>query len=234
MRADVLRTAPWTVAGEHPVARAEETYGEERAQPARWNEETFADEQIRGLVRQVFSPTLKPAVQQVIFCPIEPETEVQSLCNWVGEVLAEERVSEVAVLDESEVGAERSTVDEAGPPLHRTAWVRQFGRRVQGKVWLFPARKVIPDPWGESLGIYLAELRKEFEYTIVAAPALTISSEGLELATLADGVVLVVSAQRTRRVTARKARSALRQARLLGTVLSDREFPIPTSIYRRL
>jgi hypothetical protein len=48
------------------------------------------------------------------------------------------------------------------------------------------------------------------------------------------GIILVLSAKHTRRVTALKIKNALRQVRLLGTVLSDREFPIPTSIYRRL
>src|SRR5258708_13697834 len=53
---------------------------------------------------------------------------------------------------------------------------------------------------------------------------------------LADGVILVLSAQRTRRVTARNVKEGLEraEARILGTVLSDRDFPIPERIYRRL
>ena len=80
----------------------------------------------------------------------------------------------------------------------------------------------------------MAELRREFEYSIVAAPASTLSSEAAEMARFADGIILVVSAQHTRRVTALKVKNALGHLRLLGTVLSDREFPIPTSVYRRL
>src|SRR5258708_26835679 len=53
---------------------------------------------------------------------------------------------------------------------------------------------------------------------------------------LADGVILVLSAQRTRRVTARNVKEGLEraEARILGTVLSDRDFPIPERIYRRV
>jgi Mrp family chromosome partitioning ATPase len=53
---------------------------------------------------------------------------------------------------------------------------------------------------------------------------------------LADGIVLVLSAERTRRVTARNMKDRIEgaHARVLGTVLCDREFPIPEKIYRRL
>ena len=62
------------------------------------------------------------------------------------------------------------------------------------------------------------------------------SSMTTEMAQISDGVVLVISAQRTRRASARKFKEMLEaaQVRLLGTVLSDREFPIPEGIYRRL
>ena len=56
------------------------------------------------------------------------------------------------------------------------------------------------------------------------------------MAQFADGIVLVLAAHRTRRVTARKVKEALEvsQARVLGTVLSERMFPVPEGIYRRL
>jgi Mrp family chromosome partitioning ATPase len=56
------------------------------------------------------------------------------------------------------------------------------------------------------------------------------------MAQFADGIILVLSAKNTRRVTARKVAKTLdgAQARLLGTVLTDREFPIPERLYRRL
>jgi Mrp family chromosome partitioning ATPase len=46
----------------------------------------------------------------------------------------------------------------------------------------------------------------------------------------------VVSAQRTRRAAARTIKQALEaaHARILGTVLSERTFPVPEALYRRL
>jgi Mrp family chromosome partitioning ATPase len=56
------------------------------------------------------------------------------------------------------------------------------------------------------------------------------------MAQFADGIILVLSAHRTRRAMARKIKETLEaaQVRILGTVLSDRVFPIPERIYRRL
>jgi hypothetical protein len=46
----------------------------------------------------------------------------------------------------------------------------------------------------------------------------------------------VLGAHSTRRATARKIKETLEaaQARILGTVLSERTFPVPERIYRRL
>jgi Mrp family chromosome partitioning ATPase len=56
------------------------------------------------------------------------------------------------------------------------------------------------------------------------------------MAQFADGIILVLSASNTRRVVARKIKEMLdaTHARVLGTVLTDRIFPIPERIYRRL
>jgi len=83
---------------------------------------------------------------------------------------------------------------------------------------------------------HLCELRTGFEYSIVEGPPAGASSEATAMAQLADGIILVLSARRTRRATARcvKERLEAAQARILGTVLTDRLFPIPESIYRRL
>jgi Mrp family chromosome partitioning ATPase len=63
-----------------------------------------------------------------------------------------------------------------------------------------------------------------------------ISSEAAVLGQLADGIILVLAAQCTRRAAARKIKETLEasQARILGTVLSGRIFPVPERIYRRL
>jgi Mrp family chromosome partitioning ATPase len=53
---------------------------------------------------------------------------------------------------------------------------------------------------------------------------------------MCEGVVLVLKANSTRRIAAQKVIQRLRAANvsLLGTVLSNRQFPVPDAIYRRL
>jgi hypothetical protein len=155
----------------------------------------------------------------------------------VGEVLAQEKPAEIAVIDETEVSLAWSSGrrDFDVHLQHRTTPIRQLATRIHKNVWWLPPRSASPDSCHHpSLSAYMAELRREFEYSIVAAPASTVSSVALEMARFADGIILVLSAQHTRRVTALKVKNALGRVRLLGAVLSDREFPMPTSIYRRL
>ena len=79
----------------------------------------------------------------------------------------------------------------------------------------------------------MAKIRNEFEYSLIATlPGA--SDDALFMGQVSDGIVLVVSAMRTRRAAAIRFRNALSQSRVLGTVLIDREFPVPAAIYKRV
>jgi Mrp family chromosome partitioning ATPase len=58
----------------------------------------------------------------------------------------------------------------------------------------------------------------------------------MALAPVVDGVVLVIDSVTSRRETARRVADELKTARIhvLGAVLTNRTFPIPPSLYRRL
>jgi Mrp family chromosome partitioning ATPase len=53
---------------------------------------------------------------------------------------------------------------------------------------------------------------------------------------LADGIVLIVEANHTKRESVRQAKKHLEtaQVQLLGAVLDQRTFPIPEFLYRKL
>jgi Mrp family chromosome partitioning ATPase len=82
----------------------------------------------------------------------------------------------------------------------------------------------------------LAQLRPDFEYAMLQARPAGLYSDAALLGSLTGGVVLVLQADLTRRGPAQKVTETLRaaNAHLLGTVLSNRSFPIPERIYRRL
>ena len=187
--------------------------------------ERFAAGQIRGLIRQVFTSGVSPAIRQVVFSGIDAEADVGGVCRKVGETLAAETGKDVVVITSG-----------APPELARGIdpfEVRKVAKHVDGKLWSLQLSNDSSHVAGSSLVAYLKEVRREFEYSIVAASA-GVADEAVVMGQAADGIILVLSALRTRRAAALRFREALGSSRLLGTILTDREFPIPSAIYRRL
>lgn len=80
----------------------------------------------------------------------------------------------------------------------------------------------------------LQAFRSEFDYTLIDCPALKESYEAAMLAPIADGLVLVVEADRTRRDQIRRAQQAIGMSNgnLLGLVLNKRQYLVPNWLYR--
>ena len=203
-----------------------------------WNPEDFAREQIRGLVRRVFFVNETPPVKQVVISAVEPDTDVGSICDHVGEALALETHGDVAV-----VGQELRKTEMAPVQAHRykgRAAIKSWATRAANNLWQVPEFGLRECSEESGTARYwlsrLAELRNEFEYSVIHGPSAGTSSEAALLGQLADGILLVLDAHSTRRATARKIKETLEGAetRILGTVLIGRTFPIPERIYRRL
>jgi Mrp family chromosome partitioning ATPase len=80
----------------------------------------------------------------------------------------------------------------------------------------------------------LRELTAEFDFSILwcaSASPLTAC-----IGRACDGLVLVLAANKTRRLVAAQIKEQLRRAHvpLLGTVLAERRFPVPEGLYRNL
>jgi Mrp family chromosome partitioning ATPase len=82
----------------------------------------------------------------------------------------------------------------------------------------------------------LNELRSEFDYVLIDCPSMSLSEEAISLGSVADGVVLVLKANSTRKERARGAVKDLQsaQVRVLGAILNQRTFPIPEKLYNKL
>lgn len=235
MRAGVM-SAGWL-----GIAAGRRTAAREQAAPVKnklqsidsWDPEKFAREQIRRLVRQVFFAGVTQPTRQVVFSALEGD--VGSICLRVGETLAGETTADVAVIGaslEHVVGFEDPRNDSAS----ESSPIRQMAIRLRKNLWLVPDEMAEASRNSALLCKFLSDIRREFEYSIVQAEPAGQSSTTTKMAQAADGVILVVSAQRTRRASALKIKQMLEEAqvRILGTVLSDREFPIPERIYRSL
>jgi hypothetical protein len=202
-----------------------------------WNPEDFAREQIRGLVRLVFFAGGARPVREVVFSAAEQRLDVASICDQVARSLALETHADVALVDfEPSLAGVRSI---RGPGKENAA-IKSRSAQMTVNLWRVPKSAVCERGGEEERGhrwsSCLVQLRNEFEYLVIQGPGAGTTSEASLLGQLTDGVVLVLGAHSTRRATARKIKEAIEAARsrILGTVLSERTFPIPESIYRRL
>jgi hypothetical protein len=200
-----------------------------------WNREDFAREQIRSLVQRVFLASGKQPVKQVVFSAAEPQLGVARICEQVARALAVETHADVVIVAREPGSAEMAGTrqESVGSPS-----IKSCGRHLAVNLWR------VPESWFRSVesgtGLRwlscLAELRNEFEYSVIQGPAAGTSSGAALLGQLADGIILVLGARSTRRATARNIKETLEGAncRILGTVLSGRTFPVPERIYRQL
>ena len=199
-----------------------------------WNPTDFAREQIRGLVQRVFFAN--GCVRQVVFSAVGQQQGVEGLCDRVGEALALETHADVAIVGLQHKGGE--TVEASG--YAGTGAIKARSARLTANLWRVPGFDPRDCGQASGTGAYwlscLADLRDEFEYAVIQGPEAGVSNEAALLGQLADGMILVLGAHRTRKATARKIKQSLEgaQSRILGTVLNERRFPVPERIYRRL
>ncbi|HEX8816761.1 MAG TPA: hypothetical protein VF753_14780 [Terriglobales bacterium] len=196
----------------------------------------YADEQLRGLVRQTFLAGWPKPLRQIIFVGADEGMAISELCVRVATVLAEEVRADVCLVGSGETDlihegvAPRSQFQRAG--------FRRSSGQISANLWMVPAAALWhPGPEiSESFCRQLEALNREFEFSVIEGPTVHTHPSALSLGKCCDGLVLALEAGLTRKAAAQKAKEAVvtAGANLLGTVLCNRSFPIPDSIYRRV
>ena len=206
----------------------------------------LAQEELIKLVQRVFVSPNSHAPRAVVFSSVEGNGSSE-ICYRAGEVLAAQGSGSVCLVD----------ANLRAPSLHLLLGVGKFPgladatvkpgpikdfvvRIAGGNLWVVPPGSST----GEAQGLYasdrlrarMRELRQEFGYVLIDAPPVSSYADAVLLGQMADGVILVVEANSTRRETARMAKETLENANvgLFGAILNNRTFPIPEAIYRRL
>jgi hypothetical protein len=159
----------------------------------------------------------------------------------VGETLAQCDSGTICVVEALPRRATEDALEVNRAPFHfqqRFGVLRDASQQLSSRLWFMPSDVLLDSPSfsAQWLRGRLAELRLEFDYTILQGPAAALRDEAALLASLCDGVVLVLQANATHRKAAQRVKERLHaaNARLLGAVLSERTFPIPEAIYQRL
>ena len=204
----------------------------------------FARQQVRGLIQQVFLPGWPRPARQVVFSAVNPDTDTAAVCCRVCQAMARQLPGTVCAVEANlhslELQERMLTDDSDHAPDSQFVIKSKSGIQVDQNLWLLTSEAFLKNQIAELSAAWLrsrlSELRREFDYTVIHAPPASLFSETALLGQLADGVILVLDAHSTRRAAARKTCEELlaAKARLLGTVLKERTFPIPERIYRRL
>jgi protein-tyrosine kinase len=83
---------------------------------------------------------------------------------------------------------------------------------------------------------FCQNLRTGFDLVLIDSAPLSVSADGLAIASKVDGVILVVEAEKTRWQTVRRVKDSISRVGgdVLGVVLNKRRYYIPQSIYKHL
>jgi Mrp family chromosome partitioning ATPase len=114
-----------------------------------------------------------------------------------------------------------------------------FQRVGESKLFVSPScnsASSTPEIFDSRFDSWCQGLRMHFDLVVVDSAPLTISPDGLAIASKVDGVILVVEAEKTRWQIVRQARDNIARVggNILGVVLNKRRFYIPQFIYKYL
>ena len=202
------------------------------------------DETIK-LVQRLFSSKSSETPQIVVFSGVEPGCGCSWVCARVGEILAPHVEGSVCLIDanfhsnstarhfETERPEKVQNERTLSPMLHNEP-------PGAGRLWLASIRQ--PAGGWQTPGSLdrfrsrLAEMRKDFTAILIDAPPINTYTDAALLGSMADGLVMILQANQTRREAAERAKEILDAAgvRVLGAVLNKRTFPVPGFLYRRL
>ncbi|MFZ0318205.1 MAG: CpsD/CapB family tyrosine-protein kinase [Candidatus Sulfotelmatobacter sp.] len=204
-------------------------------------------EEITKAVQRVFLLSGTDAPRTVVFSGAESGNGCSWVCARVAEVLAGQISGSVCLVDANLRNPglnEQFAVDNVyglTDALRKREPIRSFVRPLScPRLWLLSSGSPAEDGQSllssERMRQRLVELRTEFDYVLIDAPAIASSNDATVVGAATDGLVLVLKANSSRRESARGAVHDLRAAkvRVLGAVLNQRTFPIPQSIYDKL
>jgi Mrp family chromosome partitioning ATPase len=202
--------------------------------------------EIEKLVRKLFSQNRFGGGPKVVsFSGMVRDDRSSWICARAGEALATQADASVCVVETNfcspQLHIHLAAANSHGfaEALISKSSIRTFAAPLRkANLWLIPSGLTKPATCAplERYRERFAELREAFGHVLVSAPALSREAEATFLGQLADGVVLIVEANRSRREAVRRAKEQLEtaQVRILGAVLDQRTFPIPEKLYRWL
>jgi capsular exopolysaccharide synthesis family protein len=204
-------------------------------------------EELVKLVQTVFLLPGDNSPRVVVFTGAESAAGCSSICAGAAEALAANVDEPVCLVDSNLrypslhlcLGVENNK--GLGEALASSEPIQDYVRKLPGDSMCLLSAGHVSSPlaWtinSSRMGARINELRQIYRFILMDSPSVNVYSDAICLGQSADGVVLVVSANSTRKEAGRRAKESLEMAgaRLLGAVLNKRTYPIPQPIYDRL
>ena len=199
----------------------------------------FAMRQLGALVQKVYLAGHRGGHKYVVFSSLENSGVRPWLSARIGELLSQQVAESVCLVEvdpNARVSFELAAQYPAPPHSEGSDLTYKAGRNL----WVCPSERFLrADAWSprsDLMRLRLGRLRREFGFLVIHAPALDAGDEAVLLSQLAEGLVLVLEANVSRRAAAIRASQMLHASgvSLLGTILDQRTFPVPESLYRRV
>ncbi len=213
-------------------------------QDAPYQKPTAVDDGSVKLVQRLLAPQAIDAPRMIVFAGIEHGNGCTHTAVSVAEALAASGDRSVCLVEGNFRSPAKSgifrTNNEQGlsDALSRDGLIRSYGKSARNnKLWVMSAGSVGAESpnllTSERLKTRCEQLREEFDIVIVDAPPLAHYADAIALGRLADGVVVVIEAESTRKESALAAVENLRNAdvKIIGAVLNKRVYPIPEKVY---
>jgi capsular exopolysaccharide synthesis family protein len=212
-----------------------------------WRDEIAREETLK-LVQNLFLSRNEGSSKAVVFASVDSGSGCSRICAQVAEALAGQKRGSVCLVDanlRSPVLPDLFTVSNhygLTDALSNKGSIRDFVKLIgtSNNLWLLSSGSLASNSSvllnSETMRARVAELRQQFDYVLIDSPPLNSYADSVAIGQLADGVVLVLEANVTRREAAIKTTETLRVSgiRILGAVLNKRTFPIPKSLYNML
>jgi polysaccharide biosynthesis transport protein len=199
-------------------------------------------EEMLHLAQTTFLSNTGRVPRLVVFCGVEEENGSSSVCAGAGRAIALLGAKSVCLVDAntrdsrlSRVFGVSSSIPFPGKSLspREQCVLIHHNLFLAATDMLFDSRGVLlPAP---ELKQRLKQLQDCFDYVLVDAPANSVCGDAIALGQIADAAILIIEADKTHRLTARRTKETLEAAgvRLLGTVLRNQSPSLPKSLLKR-
>jgi Mrp family chromosome partitioning ATPase len=184
----------------------------------------------------------RTAIHSVAFAGIEAGATSGGVTAAAAELLAERTSATVCVVD-AQLSAPSlhehfGMTNDIGLANARGLVPSDLARHLRRNLWFVPAGVDDGDSSGgtDAMRTQVLKCIAQFEYVLVNIEPVAPHGEGGGFAALTDAVILVIDAETTRREAGRRIAETLRAggAAVLGAVMTNRRFPIPERLYRKL